>query len=70
MIKKNTENLPKSRITQIIKHLDHADKIISMEYKKRDDRIYVIYQYQGKNNLSTFPRQNVRGGVEYSSYDL
>lgn len=70
MLQKNTEGLPKSRITQIIKHLSHADKIISLEYKKRDDRIYVIYEYDGKNTLSTFPRQNVRGGVEYSSFEF
>lgn len=67
---KNMDEVKDLRITQVLKHLSHAEDVISMKYDKRLDRIYVNYVYDGKTKTSSFPKLNIRGGIEIYSYCL
>lgn len=60
----NMDEVKDLRITQILNHLGHADEVLSMRLDKRLDRIYVNYLFEGKEKKSSFPKLNLRGGIE------
>ena len=64
----NMERVPKHRVTLILRHLDFAQEVYSLEYNPKTDFIVGKYRFNNKDISSEFPRLQERGW-NYMEYE-